>query len=121
MNQSQALYSIPLNISQVEKLTGVPKSTLRFWEKSFSEYLNVGRSEGKQRQYLSEDVDRILNVKKLLKDEMFTLQGARRRLGLEGEDGEETQIVGTPKAQAGKAYSDAAKEQRDSSPAAKFG
>jgi DNA-binding transcriptional MerR regulator len=76
------LKEIPLNIRQVEALTGVNKYTLRFWEHAFRGYLDPGRTTGKQRCYTMEDVRRILEIKKLLKIELYTIQGAQKKIGL---------------------------------------
>ena len=80
----EALRDIPLSISQVEKITGVPKTTLRYWERVFQEYLDPDRTGGNQRSYTLADIQRILAIKKLLKIEMYTVSGARRRLGVVG-------------------------------------
>lgn len=76
LNASEALFSI----SQVNALTGVPKSTIRFWEKEFSEFLNPLRSEGNQRRYDRETVETIQKIDRLVNDEGYTLEGARRKL-----------------------------------------
>ena len=81
------LRDIPLSISQVEMITGVPKTTLRYWERVFQEYLDPNRTGGNQRSYTMEDVQRILTIKRLLKIEMYTVSGAKRRLGIpQGEE-----------------------------------
>ena len=79
-----ALRDIPLSISQVEKITGTPKTTLRYWERVFQEFLDPDRTGGNQRSYTLADIQRILTIKKLLKIEMYTVSGARRRLGFAG-------------------------------------
>lgn len=68
------------SISQVNALTGVPKSTIRFWEKEFSDFLNPLRSEGNQRRYDKETVETIQTIDRLVNDEGYTLEGARRKL-----------------------------------------
>jgi len=68
------------SISQVHALTGVPKSTIRFWEKEFSEFLNPLRSSGNQRRYDKETVETISKINRLVNDEGYTLEGARRKL-----------------------------------------
>ena len=73
---NQNLYSI----SQVNALTGVPKPTLRFWEKEFSAYLEPHRSPGNQRRYDEQDVDKIKQINHLVKVEGMTLEGAKRKL-----------------------------------------
>jgi len=72
----EALFSI----SQVNALTGVPKSTIRFWEKEFGDYLAPLRSIGGQRRYTRETVERIEKINRLVNQEGYTLEGARRRL-----------------------------------------
>ena len=56
-----------LNIDQVSRLTGVRKSTLRYWEKSFEEFLKPVRTESNRREYRLTDVDVIQKIKSLLK------------------------------------------------------
>ena len=68
------------SISQVNALTSVPKPTLRFWEKEFSEYLEPARTEGNQRRYDQESVESIKLINQLVKVEGMTLEGARRKL-----------------------------------------
>jgi DNA-binding transcriptional MerR regulator len=75
-NAAESLYSI----SQVHALTGVPKSTIRFWEKEFSEFLNPLRSVGNQRRYDKASVDTLSRINQLVNDEGYTLEGARRKL-----------------------------------------
>lgn len=72
----EVLYSI----SQVHALTGVPKSTIRFWEKEFSEFLVPLRTLGGQRRYDRGDVEIIQKIDKLVNEEGFTLEGARKQL-----------------------------------------
>ncbi len=69
-----------MSIGAVSALTGVEVHTLRYWEKEFSEFLRPIRTDGKQRRYTSEDVTLILEIKRLLKQEMYSIAGARRVL-----------------------------------------
>ncbi len=78
---------ILLNIDQVSRLTGVRKSTLRYWEKTFNEYLQPHRTGSKRREYSFEDVQRIEAIKKLLEEEHLTNQGVKLRLGGNGSAG----------------------------------
>lgn len=70
-----------LNIDQVSKLTGVRKSTLRYWEKCFPEYLRPERTASKRREYSMHDLDTIDTIKKLLDEEHLTNQGVKVHLG----------------------------------------
>ncbi|HHE46308.1 MAG TPA: MerR family transcriptional regulator [Bacteroidetes bacterium] len=71
-----ALYSI----SQVNALTGVPKSTIRFWEKEFNQFLSPLRTAGNQRRYDSKAVEIIARINQLVNTEGYTLEGARRKM-----------------------------------------
>ncbi|MBI4568068.1 MAG: MerR family transcriptional regulator [Planctomycetes bacterium] len=96
--------NIGLTINQVEHLTGVPKSTLRFWERTFTDYLAVARSPGKQRQYSQGDVQKVLTLRTLLRDEQYTILGAKKRLSLQdaGESASRGEGVSTPAGENGK-------------------
>jgi len=72
---------ILLNIDQVSRLTGVRKSTLRYWEKTFNEFLQPNRTGSKRREYSFSDVEKIESIKKLLEEEHLTNQGVKLRLG----------------------------------------
>jgi len=70
-----------LTIDQISQLTGVRKSTLRYWEKSFDEFLRPARTQSNRREYTLEDLDVIKAIKRLLEDEHLTTQGVRLKLG----------------------------------------
>ncbi|MGE4158571.1 MAG: MerR family transcriptional regulator [Planctomycetota bacterium] len=82
MDELNLMDGIPLTITQVAMITQTPKSTLRYWEKIFSEFLMPPRSEGGRRTYFAADVRRINEIKKMLKNEGYTIVGARKKLGL---------------------------------------
>lgn len=69
-----------LNIDQVARLTGVRKSTLRYWEKSFAEYLKPTRTQSNRRQYTLQDVEVIKAIKRLIEEEHLTNVGVKLRL-----------------------------------------
>lgn len=69
-----------LNIDQVSRLTGVKKSTLRYWEKSFEEFLKPIRTESNRREYRLADVDIIDAIKRLIEEEHLTNTGVRIKL-----------------------------------------
>ncbi|MGQ9920742.1 MAG: MerR family transcriptional regulator [Desulfobacca sp.] len=72
--------NILLSIDQVARLTGVKKSTLRYWEKTFPEYLQPSRTFSKRREYSLAEVELIETIKKLLEEEHLTNLGVRMRL-----------------------------------------
>jgi DNA-binding transcriptional MerR regulator len=70
-----------LTREQISQLTGVRKSTLRYWEKSFDDFLKPARTHSNRREYTLEDLDVIKSIKRLLEDEHLTTQGVRLKLG----------------------------------------
>ncbi len=73
--------NLKLTIDQVSRITGVKKVTLRYWEKSFGEFLQPGRTNSQRREYSMTDLEIVDNIKKLLEEEHLTNQGVRLRLG----------------------------------------
>ena len=71
-------------IGEVSAITGVPPYVLRYWESEFPS-LQPRKSGGGQRLYRKRDVVMLLEVKRLLYQEKYTVAGARRRL-MERED-----------------------------------
>jgi DNA-binding transcriptional MerR regulator len=66
-------------IGEVSDITGVPPYVLRYWESEFPA-LQPKKSGGGQRLYRKRDVVMVLEIKKLLYQERYTVAGARRRL-----------------------------------------
>src|SRR5512134_3217274 len=66
-------------IGEVSDITGVPPYVLRYWESEFPA-LQPRKSGGGQRLYRKRDVLMILEIRKLLYQERYTVAGARRRL-----------------------------------------
>lgn len=69
-----------VSISMASRITAVEVHTLRYWEREFSHFLNPERTEGGQRRYRPEDIQTVFIIKRLLRDEMFSIAGARRHL-----------------------------------------
>lgn len=67
-----------LSIGLVSEITGVEIHTLRYWESEFSDILRPLRTDGGQRRYRTADVNTVLTLKRLLRDEMFSVAGARK-------------------------------------------
>ncbi len=66
-------------VGEVSTITGVPAYVLRFWETEFSR-IKPKRTPAGQRLYRKRDVELILQIKHLLYDKKFTIQGARQHL-----------------------------------------
>ena len=68
-------------ISEVSKQIDVPSHVLRFWETKFSQVKPIKRSGGR-RYYRSEDIDVLIQIRKLLYKEGYTIKGAKKALKL---------------------------------------
>lgn len=79
-----------VSISMAAQITGIEVHTLRYWEKEFEGYLNPIRTAGGQRRYRAEDIQIVLELRTLLRDQMFSIAGAKKvlseRLNLRGYD-----------------------------------
>lgn len=80
-------------ISEVSALTGLESHVLRFWEGEFTS-IRPRRTESGQRMYRRRDIDAILEIKRLLHDERYTIEGAKKMMAPRGRGSEETQGVG---------------------------
>ena len=69
-----------VSISIASRITAVEVHTLRYWEREFEPFLDPERTEGGQRRYRPEDIQTVFAIKRLLRDEMFSIAGARRHL-----------------------------------------
>ena len=87
MAQKQSAKPIPdklyFPIREVAELTGVEAYVLRFWEKEFPMLAPVKESSG-HRRYRRKDIEMVLEIKRLLYDQGFTIDGARKELAKEG-------------------------------------
>lgn len=68
-------------IGEVCQLTDTQPYVLRFWESEFPQ-LAPKKSRSGQRLYRRKDIDLVLEIKKLLYQEGFTIAGARKKLGM---------------------------------------
>src|SRR5580704_17665323 len=66
-------------IGEVSQLVGVEAYVLRYWESEFPG-LSPKKSSSGQRMFRRKDVELLLNIKHLLYDRKFTIEGARKAL-----------------------------------------
>ncbi len=64
-------------IGEVARLAGVNPSVLRYWESEFPA-IDPKKSGSNHRLYRRKDVEHILEIKRLLYEKRFTIQGARQ-------------------------------------------
>jgi DNA-binding transcriptional MerR regulator len=67
-------------IGEVAKLAGVQPYVLRYWETEFPA-IEPKKSGSNHRLYRRKDVETILEIKRLLYDKRYTIEGARKYLG----------------------------------------
>ena len=70
-------------IGEVSDLVQLPAYVLRFWESEFSK-INPKRTSSGRRLYTRKDIELILQIKHLLYEKKFTIQGARQYLTRRG-------------------------------------
>ncbi|MCD6472793.1 SDR family NAD(P)-dependent oxidoreductase [Candidatus Aerophobetes bacterium] len=69
-----------LNIREVCQKIGIKEYTLRYWEKEFNDFLQPYRSKGGHRRYDKNDLRNALEIKRLIKNEGYTIKGAKKIL-----------------------------------------
>lgn len=67
------------SISEVSKLTSLEQYILRYWESEF-EQLKPAKNRAGNRIYTNKDIQLILKIKKLLREEKYTIEGAKNIL-----------------------------------------
>ncbi len=66
-------------IGEVSQITGVEPYVLRYWESEFK-IVTPMRTNSRQRLYRKRDLELILEIKKLLYEEKFTIAGAKKKI-----------------------------------------
>jgi DNA-binding transcriptional MerR regulator len=66
-------------IGEVAKILGVKPYVLRYWETELS-VLKPGKTPSRHRLYRKRDVETLLEIKRLLYEEGFTIAGAKKRI-----------------------------------------
>lgn len=70
------------SIREVSEATGLKPHVLRYWESEF-ESLRPKKNRAGNRTYTARDLDVVLRVQRLLRDEKYTIEGARHALARE--------------------------------------
>lgn len=74
-----------LSIAAVSRETGIPPSTLRFYEKELPSLFHLRKTRGGHRRYAPRDVARFEAVRRLTEEEGLHLSDVRRILSSPGE------------------------------------
>jgi DNA-binding transcriptional MerR regulator len=90
-------------IGEVSKLTGVKPYVLRFWESEFPG-LGPKKSGTGHRLYRRKDVEMVLEIKHLLYDKRYTIEGARKWLETRGRSDSQKVAAKTAAAAQGELF-----------------
>ena len=83
-------------IGEVARLAGIKPYVLRFWESEFPS-LGPKKSGTGHRLYRRKDVELVLEIKRLLYEKRFTIEGARKTLETRGKPAAVPRPVKSPK------------------------
>ena len=86
-----AMKKLYYSISEVSRITDLEQYVLRYWETEFEQLTPAKNSSG-NRIYTNKDIKLILQIKKLLKEEKYTIEGAKKILK-NFNAGEEKEVV----------------------------
>jgi len=78
-------------IGEVCEIAGLKQHVLRYWESEFKKLIRPQRASSKQRLYRRVDVENILRIKKLLKEDGFTIPGAKKLLAKKQHKGKKNE------------------------------
>lgn len=67
-------------IGEVGRIAGVEPYVLRYWETEFP-FLRPRKNKSGQRVYVKKDLELVLQIKGLLYDERYTIEGVRKKFG----------------------------------------
>lgn len=70
-------------IGEASEKTGLPESTIRFYDREFSEYLSIKRGENNQRLFTDENLTDLEYVRFLIKRENLSIDQVGERLSRE--------------------------------------
>ncbi len=67
-------------IGEVSRIAEVEPYVLRYWETEFP-FLKPRKNRSGQRVYIRKDLELVLEIKKLLYEDRFTIEGVRKKFG----------------------------------------
>lgn len=105
-------------IGDVARLCGLPAYVLRFWETEFPQ-LKPNKGGTGQRLYRKRDVEVVVEIKRLLYDEGFTIPGARRLLAEKRRTGSDVPAGVSPVVETRARAEDSSKQKASSVSASK--
>lgn len=67
-------------IKEISLELGVPVSTIRYWQKEFADFVNPERTNGGQRRYSQQDVEKFLQIKEYVYSQKRSIDSVREIL-----------------------------------------
>jgi DNA-binding transcriptional MerR regulator len=97
--KSLGIKKLYYSISEVSKIADLEQYVLRYWESEF-EQLKPAKNRAGNRIYTNKDIKLILFIKKLLRDERYTIEGAKqvlRNYTPDADTGEQLELIDAQK------------------------
>jgi DNA-binding transcriptional MerR regulator len=97
--KSLGIKKLYYSISEVSRIADLEQYVLRYWESEFDE-LKPAKNRAGNRIYTNRDIKLILYIKQLLRDERYTIEGAKQVLEdytPEPDSGEQLELIDAPK------------------------
>ena len=95
--KSLGIKKLYYSISEVSKITDLEQYVLRYWESEF-DHLKPAKNRAGNRIYTNKDIKLILFIKQLLRDQRYTIEGAKQVLesySPEADTGEQLELINT--------------------------
>ena len=73
------------SIGEVSNMVGLKSYVLRYWETEFKQ-LSPPKNRAGNRTYRQKDIDLIVEIKDLLYNKKYTIEGAKTMIGVNKED-----------------------------------
>ena len=96
--KSTSIKKLYYSISEVSRITGLEQYVLRYWETEFPE-LKPAKNRAGNRIYTNKDIKLIMHIKQLLRDEKYTIEGAKqvmKEFTPEPDTGEQLELLSVP-------------------------
>jgi DNA-binding transcriptional MerR regulator len=96
--KSLGIKKLYYSISEVSKITDLEQYVLRYWESEFDQ-LKPAKNRAGNRIYTNKDIKLILFIKQLLRDQRYTIEGAKQVLESytpDTDSGEQLELINQP-------------------------
>jgi len=93
--KSLGIKKLYYSISEVSKLTDLEQYVLRYWESEFDQ-LKPAKNRAGNRIYTNKEIKLILFIKQLLRDQRYTIEGAKQVLesySPDADSGEQLELI----------------------------